>query len=398
MPTTSERIHWPELVRPYGETERALGHLAFALKTTRLHQTWLWRETTRVSVVIAQVGGHHATVDELRRVLIAAPVDPGVNSPGLAVAKRIFLHATPLFRAHQHTNSKSQLWPEFWRNEALHHDGDTPSVDVSEGGEAPRPDNKPLSDGAGEGGQRKRLIGLVRELAGLADDGRRPALVNLFIHLRRHATARSLPPHLLRLTLPLTLVEADVVPQAAPGLLGGRRLPLGMSTASPEAKPLSDWLKAGLEDLARDAQQSHRRLAELTAQHRTWYTVLAAAGLRRHARAPEALDLLAATPVLSIGLVARHLGCSHVAAGKITQKLVELGILICATSRSRHKIFIAGDLPAATRGEAAVDQPLAFSEPVALVDVDALSATLDSLFADLERLNDRAVERVKAGG
>ena len=192
---------------------------------------------------------------------------------------------------------------------------------------------------------RDHLIALVREIAGFADDGRRPALINLLVDLRGHAAARRLPPPLMRLALPLALAEAGLLPKSAPGLLGGRRLPLGMSPASPEAKPLSDWLKSALEDLAKEAHQSHRRLMELMRQHQTWHARLADAGLRRHARAPKALDLLAATPVLSIGLVARHAGCSHVAAGKIIERLVEHGILIEQTSRSRHKIFIAGDLP-----------------------------------------------------
>ena len=196
----------------------------------------------------------------------------------------------------------------------------------------------------------------------------------------------------MRLALPLALVSA------APGQLGGRRLPLGMSRAAADPTPLTDWLARGLNDLAEEARQSHGRLTELERQHRAWHRRLAEAGFRRHARAPAALDLFTATPVLSIGLVATHLGCSRVAAGNIMERLTELGILIPATARSRHKIFITGDLSAPTRGEVDPDQPLTLSEPASLVDVDALGATLDGLFADLERLNERAEGRVRAGG
>ncbi|MGI9488226.1 MAG: hypothetical protein ACR2RF_20580, partial [Geminicoccaceae bacterium] len=364
-----------------------------ALDTTKLHQTWLWREISRTSVAIVQAGGHQANVGQLRRSLIGAPLDRDDNSSGLAAARRVFLTAASLFRNNRNTDSQNQLWPEFWR-------GDAPS-----GGEALQPGMEPAIDGAGEGAwlqqgddQRERLISLVRELAGFADDGRRPALINLLVDLRRHAGARRLSPHLTRLALPLALKEAGLVPKSAPGLLGGRRLALGMSAASPEAKPLSDWLNAGLDDLAREAQQSHHRLTELTSQHRAWHGALIKEGLRKHALAPRALDLLAATPVLSIGLVARHLGCSHVAAGKIAEKLTELGILIPATSRSRHKIFVAGDLAARGRAETDPDQPLVRSEPTPLVDVDALSSTLDGLFSDLDRLNERVDARTKAGG
>ncbi len=139
-------------------------------------------------------------------------------------------------------------------------------------------------------------MALVRELAGFAHDGRRPA-------------------SLVRLALSLAIKEIGLLAKAAPGLLGGRRLPLGMSAGSAEAKPLTPWLVQALEDLAKEAEQAQKRLAELTRQHQAWHQALLKEGLRKHARAPAALDLLAATPVLSIGLVARHLGCSHVAAG-----------------------------------------------------------------------------------
>jgi len=389
MLENTEILQWPLLARPYGQAEHALGRLAHALETTPLHATWLWREITRVAVTIAQAGGYQAKVDQLRMTLIGAPVDAHDNTSGLAAAKRIFLTATPLFCTGQSADSKGSLWPAFWEDEAGK-DNDR-GWETSEG-----------PDVAGEVAlrqqgdhQRERLTILAKELAGFADDGRRPALINLLVDLRHHATARRLPPHLLRLALPLALVEAGLVPKPAPGLLGGRRLPLGMSTASPEAKPLSDWLKSALKDLAKEADQSHRRLMELMRQYRAWHASLAAAGLRRHARAPKALDLLASTPVVSIGLVARHAGCSHVAAGKIIERFVGHGILIEQTSRSRHKIFVAGDLPSSSRAEVDLDQALAFSEPVTAVDVDALGATLDGLFADLERLNDRVEKRTR---
>jgi biotin operon repressor len=379
-----ESLAWPLLARPYGQAERALGRLACALEATSLHPTWLWREIARVAVAIAQASGRHAKVDQLRMALIGAPIDLEDNTSGLAAAKRIFLAAAPLFRAGRQTDSKDALWPQFW--------------DL-EGGDAASEAEDPEPARAGEGDrERERLIALVKELVGFADDGRRPALINLLVDLRRHAAARRLPPHLMRLALPLALAEAGVAPKAAPGLLGGRRLPLGMSRASPEATPLADWLALALGELALEADQSHRRLIELTRQHQAWRGALSKEGLRRHARAPAVLDLLAATPVLSIGLVARHLGCSHVAAGKIMEKLRDLGVLIEQTARSRHKIFVAGDLAAPIQGEADPDAPLSFSEPAPAVDMDAIGATLDGLFADLERLNERARDRVMIEG
>lgn len=388
-----DTVHWPDVVRPLASAERALGRLAQALETTPLHQAWLWREITRIAAAIAQNSGYLVSQDQLRMALIGAPVDPDDNTTGLAAAKRIFLAAAPLMRAHQQTDSKEALWPHFWAPEAseAYEASDTLSDDQADGADNRRSVDAGAPEDVGRAGEgeRARLMVLVREIAGFADDGRRPALINLFVDLRRQAVARRLSPMLTRLALPLALVQAAVVPKAAPGLLGGRRLPLGMSRAAAEPMPLTDWLARGLNDLAEEARHSHGRLTELERQHRAWHGRLAEAGLRRHARAPAALDLLTATPVLSIGLVARHLACSTVAAGKIVERLVDLGILLAATSRSRHKVYIAGDLPQRPRGEAGADEPLAVSAPAPVVDVDAVGATLDGLFADLDRLNER---------
>ena len=60
-----------------------------------------------------------------------------------------------------------------------------------------------------------RLRAMVAELAGFADDGRRPALINLLIDLRQQAALRQLPASLVRLAMPLALLEAGIVPKAA---------------------------------------------------------------------------------------------------------------------------------------------------------------------------------------
>jgi hypothetical protein len=377
MMDNDQAINWHVLASPYGKAERALGQLSFALEASVLHPTWLWREIIRSSAAIAQAGGYQVKVGQLRLALIGAAVEGGHDTPGLAAAKRIFLASAPLFRAGAQTDSHGALWPAFWHRED-HGEPLRP-------GAASSVDDHDLKR-KGEGGLAcDQLRGLVRELSSSADDGRRPALINLLVTLRRHAATRRMPAHLVRIALPLALFEARLVSKASPGLLGGRRLALGMSRAMSSDKPLTDWLAFGLGDLAREADQSYRRLVELTRQHQAWRAALARAGLRRNALAPGVLDLLAATPVLSIGLTARHLDCSHVAAGKIIKRLVDLGVLIEQTSRSRHKIFIAGDLSTTPWDEADIHEPLSWTEPVEPVDVDGIAATLDSLVADLER-------------
>ena len=105
----------------------------------------------------------------------------------------------------------------------------------------------------------------------------------------------------------------------------------------------------------------------------------------------------------SVGIY--NVGCSHVAAGQIAERLVGLGILAEQTSRSRHKLFVAGDLMRrdlirGDRDRSGVEEktPLSLSEPAPSVDVDALAATLDGLFADLDRLNERAKDRMGTKG
>jgi len=184
MLDNTETIAWPLLARPYGQAERALGRLAHALETTPLHATWLWREITRVAVTIAQAGGYQTRVDQLRMTLIGAPVDHDDNTSGLAAAKRVFLSATPLFRTSHQADSKDTLWPTIWASHRL--DGDSETLQP---GDASLPIGASLLEGAGEG-MGGQLIALVKEIAGFADDGRRPALINLFVDLRGHAVAR----------------------------------------------------------------------------------------------------------------------------------------------------------------------------------------------------------------
>lgn len=383
-----ETIHWPHVVRPLSAASMALGRLAHALEESQLHPTWLWREITRVSVLIAQANGYHARVDQLRMALIGVPLQREQKTSGLAAALRVFLDSAPLFRRGRYTDSESSPWPQFWHDEGPSVSNRVPG---NRGSLPPQTDpnavaDHQVADRAGEERRgRDQLTKLVRELSAFAEDGQRPALLNLLIDLKKHAAIKTLPPPLVRIAMPLALAETGLVPKAAPGLLGGRRLPLGFTRATPAEKPLSDWLKDALEALAKEAEQSYRRLLELTRQHRAWQEALAKEGLRRHSRAPKALDLLAATPVISINMIASHLSSSHVTAGRVVERLIATGILIEQTSRVRHKVYMAGDLAMERRGDADLDGALSVSAPLRPVDVDALNATLDDVFADLDR-------------
>jgi len=386
-----ETINWPTLVRSYGMAERALGDLAHALRATTLHSSWLWRELTRVSVTLAHIRSYRVQVDQVQMALAGVPLDRDDHEPGVAAARRVFLAAAPLFRNMSQTESPGALWPQVDNVEV------PTEANPAKNGQDTHDDAKR----AGEA-ERARLLSMVRELVAFADDGRRPTLINLLVDLRKQARATSqerLPTTLVRIALPLALQEAGLVPKAAPGLIGGPRLSLGMSRASDVEPPLTEWLRHSLQGVTVDAERACTRLWDLTQQFGAWHEAIAAAGLRRHAKAPRALDLLAVTPVVTIGLIARHLKCSHVAAGKIAEGLVDLGILIETTSRSRHKIFAAADLARDFARDhdqwRAAATPLSFSKPLRPVDVEALEETLDDIFADLDQKSARTKATVK---
>ena len=248
--------------------------------------------------------------------------------------------------------------------------------------------------GAGQGAwpqQGEQLLALVRELASFAGDGTKPVLIDLLIDLRQHAEARRLPSGLLRLALPLALHQAGLLPKGAPALLGGR-LVLGTTRSDAEQEPATLWLSRALSALAKEAKEAAARLADLPAQHQAWHQRLLREGLRGHSRMPLVLDLLAATPLVSAGLVAKHPGCAPQAAGRMLRQLAELGIVSEATATSRWKVYLAGDLVLADVKTARADEPLVLSEPLPSVDHQVIETTLSDLFADLARLERRAAE------
>ncbi len=386
MITAAETVHWPPLLRPLADASAALGRLAHGLEVSPLHRAWLWRETARSSAEISRISGHRVRLDRLMLHLAGVPLDRSGDDGGLAAARRVFLTMAPLFRAGRKADSigtMPELFTPLWLD-----DGGT-----SAGRDDESDDRAPAKDGDQEGGEGERLSVLVQTLSHHAGKGNNPALIDLLLGLRRQAAGRRLPPGLLRLALPLSLIRAGVLPKAAPALLGGR-LPLGATRPAGEQEPVTTWLARSLSALAREASGAALRLGALERRHRAWHTRLADAGLRRHARTPLILDLLAATPVLSASLVARHLGCSAPGAGRMLQHLAELGIVTAATDRSRWKIYLAGDLSVADANGGAPDRPLAFGEPVPPVDSEAIDATLDRLIADLDRAAGRAEARL----
>lgn len=356
----------------------ALGRLQQALQHTPLHQAWLWRETARAAAKISQNAGYRVSYDQLVQDLAGLPIERAGDGSGPAAAKRIFLTAARLFRA---TGPADRITPS---SELFH--------PLWSGGGATRTPDEARTAGAASTSvldQIKSLAeSLVRGAAGAVP------LLSLLQGLRDNRM-RGLSPTLARLTLPLAIHQAGLVPKVVPTLLGGRLPALGsvLATASslPETGALTLWLVRALTGLAKEADGARRRLQDLTTQHRAWHDLVAASGPRRHSRVPAVLDLLAVTPVISASLVARHLGCTPQGAGLILGQLTDLGVLTMATRRSRWKIFLAADLAIADRDGLGADGPLLTGRILPQVDHEAIEQTLDSLLLDL----DRAVDKTK---
>ncbi|MEZ5935919.1 MAG: hypothetical protein R3F54_29205 [Alphaproteobacteria bacterium] len=76
--------------------------------------------------------------------------------------------------------------------------------------------------------------------------------------------------------------------------------------------------------------------------------------------------------------------------------------MTAARLSSRWTIYLASDLSVADRdrsgaGEGATD-PLGFSQPLPEIDREGVEATLDGLFAELERLEQRTEGRLASHG
>lgn len=100
---------------------------------------------------------------------------------------------------------------------------------------------------------------------------------------------------------------------------------------------LSVWLPAILCALAEEAADSRRLLADL---ERAWFAARAAiAGRRRNSHATAAVDLLAATPVLSATTLAKGLGLAIKTAIRLLDGLVGADVAVEVTHRSKRRLF-----------------------------------------------------------
>lgn len=92
-----------------------------------------------------------------------------------------------------------------------------------------------------------------------------------------------------------------------------------------------------LDALAGEAADGLQMLAEL---ERAWFSARGAvAGRRRHSRAPQAVDLLAAAPLLSATSLALGLGMAVKNATVLLDGLADAGVAVEVTHRSKRRLF-----------------------------------------------------------
>lgn len=122
---------------------------------------------------------------------------------------------------------------------------------------------------------------------------------------------------------------------------GTTRAPLPLTGAAAlraDAEPhAGGWTAAFLDALAGEAADVLQMLFDL---ERAWFAARrAVAGRRRHSRAPAAVDLLAAAPLLSATTLAAALGISIKSALEILDTLVRDGVAVEVTGRAARRLF-----------------------------------------------------------
>jgi hypothetical protein len=111
--------------------------------------------------------------------------------------------------------------------------------------------------------------------------------------------------------------------------------PRSLSSEVPVEKDV--WLAAFLEALAIEALDYHQLLIDL---EREWFSARGVvAGRRRNSRAGQAIDVLAAAPLLSSTTLAKAIGMSIRSATDLLDEFVRDGLVIEVTHRAKRRLF-----------------------------------------------------------
>ena len=144
-----------------------------------------------------------------------------------------------------------------------------------------------------------------------------------------------------------------------------------LSSDAPEDLP--DWICAFLYALAAEAQEQHELLRRM---ERIWFAARSrVAGRRSTSRAPLAVDVLAAAPLLSATTLAQAVGVSIRAATTMLNDFVGEEIAVEVTHRSARRLFgLAGMVPVrdATTGPRRPEPGRGRGRPRLIPDVEVI--------------------------
>lgn len=148
-----------------------------------------------------------------------------------------------------------------------------------------------------------------------------------------------------RILLPLMLVAEGYPPVYLAGYLKANQSRyyelLGNAQLKEDWAPWVRFMALAVTDACQDAISTAQDLAQLRA---TWQQRLS--GLRRNASALHALDVLLATPVITVNSLKSVLGVSFPAANGAIEQLLAHDIVTEPTARHRNRVFVAGELVA----------------------------------------------------
>jgi len=108
-----------------------------------------------------------------------------------------------------------------------------------------------------------------------------------------------------------------------------------------DRKPITIWLGAFLEALAREADDGVDVMIKLRLSWMRWCRAIGPH--RRQSRMPQLLALAATQPAVTPAMAARALGCTTRGAALLLEELVRCGVLVEATRRRTWKLFVTDD-------------------------------------------------------
>ena len=325
---------WDVIGLPLERAALALGRLDAALDGHPLRPAWQFRTEMDAACRCAAADGHRIDPVHLAVVANGMTVDPEARRGSVALAWALEV--------------RSALSAGDRRRWAVPRHPSAATTRIRRG----RPPADPDMIRARTALARERLARAagLRELRGalrtLRAAGRsRPALLGTALGAHAWLSGGG-SRNALRGALPLYLAERSASRTQIAGLTGVAAL----DADAPSGR--DPWLARFLSALADEAADGLLRLRSL---ERTWTAARrrvdakhrgdgAGSKSRSTSRLPQAIDILAATPLLGPASLARALGLTRAGASRMLERAVELDLAVEITGRGSHKLYALPDL------------------------------------------------------